>query len=101
MKAPPDAKLLKAFSDEALMDELSRRSHERREREAFIYCDHCAHFKVWAQPGRAHLPMPESYNPCEKGHKMQFMTPAEIGDDYGFYRNGCRDRVWIGSEAIE
>lgn len=90
----PDPRVLQAFSDEALMDELSRREHARHldEQAMRIWCDDCVHFEVWDKKGRAHLPIPDHFNPCTKGHKMKFQSPQEIGDDYGFYRLACRDR---------
>lgn len=90
----PDERLLMEFSDEALMNELSRRIAVRRtdERTTHVWCDDCIHFETWDKPGRAHLRMPDSFNPCTKKHRMSFQTPDEIGDEYGFYRIGCRDR---------
>lgn len=92
---------LAGYSDEELMDELSSRMHERREREALRWCDRCAHFQSWDAPGRAHLPMPEKFNPCTKGHKMSFQTPAEYDDEWGFYRTHCRDRSMPATEDDE
>lgn len=93
-RMPPDERVLMEYSDEALMNELSRRIADRRndERTTHVWCDRCVHFEIWDKPGRAHLAMPNDYNPCTKRHRMRFQTPDEIGDDYGFYRIGCRDR---------
>lgn len=55
------------------------------------YCDHCDSFLPWT----SNKPIPDSYNPCIKGHKMQFRSPDEhnwTGEDWGFFRPRCADR---------
>lgn len=92
---PPDPSKLCEYSDEALMDELSRRMFARKldDSQSRVWCDDCSHFAPWnSLSHRENLKMPEKFNPCTKGHKMDFQTPEEIGDEYGFYRKWCRDR---------
>lgn len=85
---------LKGFSNEQLLEELSRRQRirdERDERAAFQPCDECANFVNWTKASDP----PDNYNPCSKGHVMKFRMP-EGGDprpgEWGFYRRVCADR---------
>lgn len=85
---------LKRFSDEDLLEELSRRQRlrvERDERLEFKPCDSCANFKPW----RDAETMPEGYNPCVKGHKMSFrlFESSPYESDWGHYRRVCGDRT--------
>lgn len=81
------------FTDQELMDELLNRRAEKELGFADIqYCHDCERFTPWSGRGDP----PDSYNPCSKGHKMQFhMLEPWDGphDEHGFYRRICSDRT--------
>lgn len=92
-KRPPS---LSAFTDDQLQAELARRLRARsddREREPLPWCYNCVRFLFWTETRDP----PDDYNPCEKGHKMNFRMPADISEahrgDYGHYLRRCADRV--------
>jgi hypothetical protein len=85
---------LKDYSDGELINELARRNNVREKSRPEKWCHDCENFKGWDDDlERKHKAMTASYNPCQKGHKMQFVMPEDCGDaDYGFYRRSCEDR---------
>lgn len=82
---------LKSFTDDQLIEELARRRNERTVATPEHWCHDCRNFVAWADAPRKG-PMPDDYNPCAKGHRMQFVVPMEIDDEYGYYRRVCADR---------
>ena len=82
---------LSAYGMGELLDEIARRrsttAHERPPDAP--WCHDCGHFKTWAGEGDA----PAGFNSCTKGHAMQFLVPKDYGDEWGFYRRVCRDRL--------
>jgi len=82
---------LKTFTDAELIEELSRRTIARDRERARSWCDDCANFGAWEGVTK----MPKNFNPCRKGHEMQFQEPHGYGDDpnWGFYRLVCADRA--------
>lgn len=91
--AEKKAEILRRFSNAELLEELSRRENKKpKDDRPGNWCHECKFFTPWTVKN-AHLTMPESYNPCAKGHVMNFIIPDDIGEDYGFYLNVCRDRV--------
>jgi hypothetical protein len=84
---------LKHFTDDQLIEELVRRRNKRRDAgQVEQWCHDCTNFVAWNEADRKGRPMPDDFNPCTKGHKMAFVTPEDIGDDYGYYRRVCADR---------
>lgn len=88
----------KAFTDEQLIEELLRRRNDARTKAPpDRWCEDCAHFTTWSEEERKG-PMPEDFNPCTKGHKMQFQMPDDdylFDAPYGFFRRICVDRTPI------
>lgn len=84
---------LRAYSTNQLVEELARRANGCETKAPEHWCHDCTHFVSWNDqdpPPRRN--MPDTYNPCTKGHKMRFMAPEEIDDEYGFYLPVCADR---------
>lgn len=82
---------LKGFSDDRLIEELVRRRNNARSVTPEHWCDECRNYVVWSEAKRTGE-MPDDFNPCGKGHTMQFIMPIEINDDHGYYRRVCADR---------
>lgn len=74
----------KGYTDEQLRDELRSRYLQREAAPIEAWCNDCANFKM------SHVPGPIN---CTKGHAMTFNMPEFIGDEYGFYRRSCADRM--------
>lgn len=50
-----------------------------------IWCEQCTQFVPMDNP-------PKDYNPCKKGHIMNFFQPHNWPDDeYGFFVESCAD----------
>lgn len=82
---------LSQYSTIALIDELRRREGDTHVYSPITPCDECAHYRVWKSLNQGHI---DDYNPCSKGHSMQFRAPTSAGDAcWGFYRPGCSDRL--------
>lgn len=83
------------FTTDQLLAEISRRRNARIARRPILNCDQCQRFIPCQEDVMA-----DTYNPCEKGHKMSFRHPetddgpTEANDDWGFYRTGCADRMF-------
>jgi hypothetical protein len=77
--------------DDWLLEELIRRRNAEPVAKPKHWCHDCAHWKAWNEVPREGQ-MPDSFNPCTKGHTMQFVVPQEIDDEHGFYRHVCADR---------
>jgi hypothetical protein len=90
--------LLRGFTRAELLQELVRRENEGSKESCVPWCHDCRLFSPW-DSSKAHLEMPQDYNPCSKGHVMNFVAPDDFGADCGFYRNVCLDRVDTGSES--
>lgn len=86
---------LRAYTTDELLEELARRNRRGDERrEIKRWCEDCKHFTFWRKPGDP----PDDYNACGKGHTMSFRVPESYhGDDGGFYRRVCADRIEQGS----
>lgn len=82
---------LRNFSDEELLEEIVRRRNKRTVAKPEHWCHDCVHFKAWDEVPRAGN-CPSDFNPCTKSHEMKFITPADVSDEYGFYRRVCADR---------
>jgi len=82
---------LRAFTDDQLLTELMRRRNTKAVEAPEHWCHDCARFVTWDQAPRKGQ-MPDNFNPCTRKHEMQFNAPAEIDDEYGFYRTICVDR---------
>jgi len=83
---------LRKFSIDQLLSEIARRHKlEKNRRDGIQWCEGCKNFRPF-KPLRAEE-MPENYNPCRRGHEMQFLCP-DFGTDegWGFYRRVCGDR---------
>lgn len=81
---------LSLYSVDELLRELARRRITKgHEYQSAPWCHDCGHFQTWAGKGDA----PASFNPCIKRHVMQFRVPSDYGDEWGFYRRDCRDRL--------
>jgi hypothetical protein len=87
------------YSDDELIEELARRRNARELAKPEKWCGDCANFKTWnhdVENDRG--AMPDNYNPCQRGHKMQFVVPeGYCDDDYGFYRRVCGDRSEVAA----
>lgn len=78
---------LKQCSEDQLIEELMRRRNAREQADIKDWCHDCAHY---ATDPRAD----DTYNPCQRNHKMKFKVPDSEGDyDWGFYRRVCADRT--------
>lgn len=83
---------LKFYSDDELIEELVKRRNNRRDEMPEHWCTDCRNFVAWNEAPRPRkAEMPDNFNACTKGHTMQFVTPQDIDDDYGFYRRICTD----------
>lgn len=83
---------LKSFTDTELLEELLRRKNaSKSKRRPKHWCEDCQNFtSATAKMSEAQL---EKYNPCSKGHVMDFYMPAEWESiQAGYYRRGCADR---------
>lgn len=85
---------LKSFTDDQLLEELIQRRNGRSVNKPEHWCHDCRNFVAWDDAKRKSL-MPETFNPCTKGHSMLFVVPEEIDDEYGFYRRVCADRDMV------
>ena len=83
---------LRDYSTAQLIEELARRANGRETKRPEQWCHDCSHFVVWADGRMPNKQMPDSYNPCTKGHEMRFVAPEEIDDEYGYYLPVCDDR---------
>jgi len=88
----PDTMKLRDYTTAQLIEELARRANERDTKRPEHWCHECAHYVAWVDGSTPDKAMPDSYYPCTKGHKMRFMVPEEIGDEYGYYLPVCADR---------
>ena len=79
---------LQDFTDAQLLAEVGRRL--ARASGEFRPCTTCARFR----PGG--YGAPDSYNPCQAGHDMEFRMPDDSNfpdaDEWGFTRPGCESR---------
>src|SRR5579883_866805 len=93
MADPRLTKALAQFSDDELIEEFLRRRNRESAgyRDEIRWCDECAHFVGWSEADDP----PKGYNPCSLGHEMQFKTPTDYGQTFGFYRRVCPDRLDI------
>lgn len=80
------------FTTAQLIEELARRANKRTTRRPKHWCEDCAHFITWLDGKTPEKTMPDDYNPCTKGHTMQFIAPEEVSDEYGHYLTVCADR---------
>jgi len=88
-----DSFRLRRYSTNQLIEELARRANGKVTKKPESWCHECSHFIAWLDVvPTPRKDCPENYNPCTKGHKMRFMAPEEIDDEYGFYLNVCADR---------
>lgn len=88
-----DPMRLRQFSRHQLIEELARRANEAPTAKPERWCHDCRNFVSWNdQEPPPRRDMPEDYNPCTKRHKMRFVAPDEIDDEYGFYLPVCADR---------
>lgn len=83
---------LSSCSLDDLLAEVVRRRNEQRaaEGEELPWCDDCAHFRLWTKYGDP----PRTYNPCARGHEMEFKVPEdwEPPETFGYFRRICVDR---------
>lgn len=85
-KSPRDS--LKQFSTDELLAEIVRRRNSEAVSRPKAWCEDCAHFVPSMD-----INCGDDYNPCSKGHVMQFHSPEDVHfDEYGFYRTVCQDR---------
>lgn len=89
---------LRDYTTAQLIEELARRANGRATKLPEHWCHACAHFLTWVDGKTPHKPCPDDYNPCTKGHAMRFITPEEIGDEYGFHLPVCVDRQMTTEE---
>jgi len=82
------AETLAAFSDDELIEELARRKNARAVAAPEHWCHDCRNCLTWRGRGEP----PNTFNPCSKGHTMQFIVPEEMDDEWGYYRRVCADR---------
>lgn len=78
---------LSDHTTDALLTELVRRRNtEESEAPIERWCHDCRHFKPESRAG-------ESYNPCQKKHRMSFHFPDswESPESSGFFRRVCVD----------
>lgn len=83
------------YTTAQLIEELARRANQHETKKPRKWCEDCRRFLTWNDGPTPMLPMPESYNACSAGHAMKFVAPEGYGDEYGFYRTVCADRVEI------
>jgi hypothetical protein len=79
---------LREATEDELLEELARRRNARQTTRVSKFCDTCANFATKVDAD-------DSYNPCTKGHTMNFQMPEgypDADDDWGFYRRVCADR---------
>lgn len=78
------------FSREELLAELVRRENLPRDEQLAPWCEDCAQFKPYAGSGE----VPPRYNPCSRGHRMNFWVPQpwESPETFGHYRPVCEHR---------
>lgn len=84
--------VLDSFTDDQLLEELVRRRNAAKsDRTPARWCEECLNFKVWQKE----CDPPKNYNPCAKGHEMEFHTPRawQSPDTFGYYRVICSDRM--------
>ena len=79
---------LREATELELLEELMRRRKAGSEFTYDRFCDVCDHFVPFEGKGD----VPKTYNPCSKGHKMEFHAPEDYSDCWGFYRIDCKDR---------
>ncbi len=80
---------LKQFSTDDLLAEIVRRRNAEQLDSPVQFCESCTNFVPDPKS-------PDTYNPCSKGHKMQFKIPEGYDfDNYGFYRRVCADRAHL------
>lgn len=96
-----DPMRLRRYSTNQLVGELARRANGEPTRKPEHWCDECTHFVPWSEHAQRKKPMPDDYNPCEKGHAMQFITPEEIDDEWGHFLHVCADRDLRGTASQE
>ncbi len=92
---------LRRYSTAQLIEELARRANGRQTKQPKKWCHDCTHFMAWVDGKTPNMPCPDTYNPCTKGHAMQFMAPEEMDDEYGFYLRVCPDRDMMTKEETE
>lgn len=86
---------LEEYSSQELKEELARRMLGDRPPPIRKWCDECTHFVAWKEDSEP----PADFNPCSKGHKMRFRVPTPPMDDqWGFYKPGCKDGNYKGSD---
>src|SRR3569623_1889737 len=83
---------LRDYTTAQLIEELAQRSNKQTTKKPKHWCHDCKHHVVWEDGKTPNEAMPDGYNPCTMGHKMRFMMPEEIGDEYGYYLPVCADR---------
>jgi len=80
------------ITTDELLAEIVRRRNARVARRPIVKCEECQYFKPSEKAD-------DSYNPCSKGHKINFRMPeaddgpSDSNDDWGFYRSCCPDRM--------
>lgn len=85
------------ITTDELLAEIVRRRNARISRRPIVNCEECQLFKPCGD-GLSDKAM-AAYNPCTKGHKMNFRAPeaddgpSDSNPDWGFYRNCCADRA--------
>jgi hypothetical protein len=86
-----DIDSLKDFSTQELLEEVSRRKRTAENAGDVVenWCADCANFNAAKAIPEKDL---DKYNPCIKGHTMDFKMPEGYCDDFGFYRVLCSDR---------
>lgn len=77
---------------------LRRRNKSEREAPDKQWCDHCNNFRGWR--GKPDM-IPDDYNPCTKGHEMNFLAPVDYDDPWGFWRRLCPDRIVMKDPKIK
>ncbi|MFG5411473.1 hypothetical protein ABXN37_29275, partial [Piscinibacter sakaiensis] len=98
---------LATFTEDQLLEELIRRRNQRTTAHPEHWCHDCQHYKAWDEVERprdaiGRIPRcPDDFNPCTKGHKMQFVVPEDYpdGQEWGYYRKVCADRLPVDGGA--
>ncbi len=80
--------MLSDYTVAELRAEIARREKKGIPHVPNRFCDFCQNFIAWNGKGD----VPKTYNPCALKHKMKFYN-GEPWEDFGFYRNNCKD--WI------
>lgn len=86
---------LSSFTDQQLLEELARRAADKAagSDQPKRWCEACRHYRTLPRSIPIGSREEQSYNPCTKGHAMEFQMPDGYEFyDYGYYRLVCGDR---------